>query len=60
MLPLEHPDRIQISFDDRRSVANARLLLPVTLAQHPGCVNSSTTTLTSEMRRAGRTRETSC
>ena len=36
MLPLEHPDRIQISFDDRRLVANAQLLLPVTLAQHLG------------------------
>ena len=36
MLPLEHPDRIQISFDDHRLVANAGLLLPVTLAQHLG------------------------
>ena len=34
MLPLEHPDRIQISFDDHRLVANAGLFLPVTLAQH--------------------------
>ena len=34
MLPLDHPDRIQISFDDHRLVANAGLLLPVTLAQH--------------------------
>ena len=34
MLPLDHPDRIQITFDDRRLVANAGLLLPVTLAQH--------------------------
>ena len=33
MLPLEHPDRVQISFDDHRLVANAGLLLPVTLAQ---------------------------
>ena len=30
MLPLEHPDGIQISFDDHRLVANAELLLPVT------------------------------
>ena len=36
MLPLEHSDRIQIVFDDHRLVANARLLLPVTLAQHLG------------------------
>ena len=36
MLPLDHPDRIQISFDDRRLVANAGLILPVTLAQHLG------------------------
>ena len=36
MLPLEHPDRIQISFDDHRLVANAGLLLTVTLAQHLG------------------------
>ena len=32
----DHPDRIQITFDDRRLVANAGLLLPVTLAQHLG------------------------
>ena len=36
MLPLDHPDRIQVTFDDRRLVANAGLLLPVTLAQHLG------------------------
>ena len=36
MLPLEHPDRIQVSFDDHRLVAKAGLLLPVTLAQHLG------------------------
>ena len=34
MLPRNHPDRIQIAFDDPRLVANAGLLLPVTLAQH--------------------------
>ena len=34
MLPLGHLDRIQVSFDDHRLVANAGLLLPVTLAQH--------------------------
>ena len=36
MLPLDHPDRIQIAFDDHRLVANAGLLLPGTLAQHLG------------------------
>ena len=36
MLPRNHPDRIQITFDDRRLVANAGLLLPVTLAHHLG------------------------
>ena len=36
MLPLEHADRIQITFDDHRLVANAGLLLPATLALHLG------------------------
>ena len=36
MLPLEHPDHIQIAFDDHRLVNNAGLLLPATLAQHVG------------------------
>ena len=36
MLPLGHPDRIQFAFDDHRLVANAGLLLPVTLARHLG------------------------
>ena len=36
MLPLEHSDRIRVSFEDHRLVANAGLLLPVTLAQHLG------------------------
>ena len=36
MLPRDHPDRIQITFDDHRLVANAGLLLPATLAQHLG------------------------
>ncbi len=34
MLPRNHPDRIRVSFDDHRLVANAGLLLPSTLAQH--------------------------
>ena len=36
MLPPERPDRIQVAFDDHRLVANAGLLLPVTLAHHLG------------------------
>ena len=36
MLPPEQPDRIQIAFDDHRLLANAGLLLPVTLAQRLG------------------------
>ena len=36
MLPPERPDRIQIAFDYHRLVANAGLLLPVTLAHHLG------------------------
>ena len=34
MQPLEHPDRIQITFDDHRLVANAGLILLTTLARH--------------------------
>ena len=36
MLPSNDPDRIQITFDDHRLVANAGLILPATLAQHFG------------------------
>ena len=36
MLPPEQPDRIHVAFDDHRLVANAGLILPVTLAQHLG------------------------
>ena len=36
MLPPEHPDRIQIAFDDHRLVNNAGLLLPSTLALRLG------------------------
>ena len=36
MLPLERPDRIHVAFDDHRLVANAGLILPVTLANHLG------------------------
>ena len=36
MLSREQPDRIQVAFDDHRLVANAGLILPVTLAHHLG------------------------
>ena len=36
MLPRNHLDRIQIAFDDHRLVANAGLILPITLARHLG------------------------
>ena len=36
MLPLSEADRIRIAFDDHRLVANAGLILPVTLAQRLG------------------------
>ena len=36
MLPPEQPDRIRVAFDDHRLMANAGLLLPVTLADHLG------------------------
>ena len=36
MLPRSSPDGIHIAFDDHRLVANAGLILPVTLAQHLG------------------------
>ena len=61
MLPLDHPDRIQITFDDRRLVANAGLLLPVTLAQHLGLRELVDHHLDLQaMRRGGRTRATRC
>ena len=36
MLSDDHPDRIQIAFDDHRLVNNAGLILPATLALHLG------------------------
>ena len=36
MLPRNDPDRIRIAFDAHRLVANAGLLLPVTLPHHLG------------------------
>ncbi len=36
MLPRHYPDRIRVSFDDHRLVANAGLILPATLALRLG------------------------
>ena len=36
MLPRDDPDRIHVAFDDHRLVADAGLILPVTLAHHLG------------------------
>ena len=36
MLSPERPDRIHVAFDDHRLMANAELLLPLTLAHHLG------------------------
>ena len=36
MLSCEQGDRIDVAFDDHRLVANAGLILPVTLAHHLG------------------------
>ena len=36
MLPRQQPDRIHVAFDDHRLVANAGLILPITLAHHLG------------------------
>ena len=59
MLPRNHPDRIQIAFDDHGLVANAGLILPATLALRlpywMACPNSSGSASTSAMRRAGPT-----
>ena len=55
MLPRNHPDRIQITFDDCRLVADAGLLLPATLARHLGWPNSSGSASISAMPRGGPT-----
>ena len=61
MLPPNHPDRIQITFDDHRLVANAGLILPATLARRLGLPQLvqkrlwSRSASTWAMRRAGRT-----
>ena len=58
MIASEHPDRIQVAFDDPRLVANAGLLLPVTLAHRRGLGQLVDHHLDLGMRRVGRTRET--
>ena len=50
MLPRNHPDRIQIAYDDYRLEANAGLILPATLkACAFACTNSSGSTSTKEV-----------
>ena len=58
MLPRNHPDRIQITFDDRRLVANAGLLLRAPWRGTSACPNSSGSASTWAMPRGGRTRAT--
>ena len=58
MLSPERPDRIHVAFDDPRLVANAGMLLPVTLAQRLGLSQLADSHLDLGMRRGGRMRET--
>ena len=53
MLPRNHPDRIQIAFDDHRLVANAGLLLPVTLEVWPKSGREGLYSWQSMMRESG-------
>ena len=53
MLPRNHPDRIQITFDDHRLVANAGLLLRPPSPGIWACGNSLTITSSSAARRGG-------
>ena len=59
MLPLEHPDRIEIAFDDHRLINNAGLCCPPPWPSAWVCGNSLTTTWTWEMRQGGPTLATS-
>ena len=56
MLPDDHPDRIQIAFDDHRLVNNAGLILPATLALHWAFPNWLTGAWTWAMHQAEPTR----
>ena len=59
MLPRNHLDRIQVSFDDHRLVDNAGLLLPATLALHLGLSRTGIAAPgPGPMRRAGPTQAT--
>ena len=55
MLPPSEPDRIRIAFDDHRLVANAGLILPVTLAQRLGLRELAGKHVDWEMRRGANT-----
>ena len=61
MLPRQQPDRIQVAFDDHRLVANAGLILPITLAHHLGLGELVDRHVDlGRCRRVGRMRETRC
>ncbi len=60
MLPRNDLDRIQIAFDDHLLVANAGCSFRSPWPSAWVCVNSSTSTLTWEMRSVGQTREIIC
>ena len=59
MLPLEHPDRIHVAFDDHRLVAKAGLLLPTSLTSAWVWVNWRINVLACEIRWVGPTSATS-
>ena len=56
MLPRNHPDRIDVAFDDRRLVNNAGLILPATLALRLGLPELLTGAWTWAMHQAEPTR----
>ena len=60
MLPLEHPDHVQIAFDDTAWSTMPGCSFQPLWPSAWACVNSLTVTSTSGMRRGGRTRETRC
>ena len=59
MLPLERSDRIHVALDDHRLVANAGLILPVTLAHHRGLGELVDNNVNLGDAQVGRMRETS-
>ncbi len=60
MLSSERPDRISVAFDDPRLVANAGLMLPLTLAHHLGLGELVDNHLDLGTRRGERMGETRC